>query len=81
MTNLDRFREALVVAYTDLFATDGEYAYSAARCTPEGLADKMATGLVTGSANHDGTGIKRACKTVGIKHTRKAIQAYLKDSK
>lgn len=27
--------------------------------------------------NYEGGGFRRACKTVGIKHTRKAILAYL----
>lgn len=77
MTNTERFRAELITAYTDLFANDAEYAYSAARCTPESLADKMLPGLVTGGANKDGAGIKRACKAVGIAHTYKAIRAFL----
>ena len=64
-------------AYADLFANDPEYAYSAARCRPSELAYKMTLGLCKGEANTDGEGIKRACKAVGIKHTYKAISAYL----
>jgi hypothetical protein len=79
MTNTERFRAALTIAYQDLFVTDEEYAYAAARTTPEALAEKMTAGLLTGSANHDGTGIRRACKAVGIKHTRKAIVAFLRE--
>lgn len=77
MTNYEKFRQQLELAYVDLFASDPDYSYAAARNTPVGLSDKMTHGLLTGSANHDGTGIKRACKAVGVKHTRKAIREYL----
>ncbi len=77
MTNTEQFQTALTDAYKDLFANDPEYAYSASRTTPEALAVKMTAGLATGAANKDGTGIKRACKAVGIKPTWAAIRAYL----
>jgi hypothetical protein len=77
MTNAERFQDALMTAYRDLFANDPEYAYSAAHTTPEALAGKMTVGLAKGSANKDGAGVRRACKTVGIKHTYAAIRAYL----
>jgi hypothetical protein len=78
-TNQTRFRDALIDAYRDLFATDPEYAYSASKMTPEGLADKMTASMIANTANHEGTGFRRACKVVGIKHTRRAIRAYLLD--
>jgi hypothetical protein len=74
---VDAFRAALEAAYTDLFANDPEYAYTASRCTPIGLAQKMTDGMITGDANHEGAGMCRACKAVGIKHTYTAIRAYL----
>lgn len=77
MTNQTKFRLALQCAYTDLFASSPEYAFSAAKTTPEALAAKMTAGLANGSANKDGDGIKRACKACGIKPTYKAIRAYL----
>lgn len=64
-------------AYTDLFANDPEYAYSAARCRPSELAFKMTLGLAKSNANKDGEGIKRVCKLLGIKYTYKAIGEYL----
>lgn len=64
-------------AYTDLFANDPQYSYSAARTTPSELAYKMTLSLAKGEANKDGDGIKRACKAVGIKYTYKAISEYL----
>ncbi len=76
-TNYIRFERALQEEYADLFVNDPDFAYAAARNTPAGLAAKMTSGLRTGGANHAGTGIRRACKAVGIKHTAKAIREYL----
>lgn len=76
-SNLDKFTAALESAYVDLFANDPEYAYSASRTTPQALASRMASLLVTADANKDGEGIKRACKACGIKQTYKAISAFL----
>jgi hypothetical protein len=74
--NQERFTTALATAYAQLFTT-AEYAFAAARHTPESLAARMAAGLADNSANHDGAGIRAACKAVGIPHTRKAIRAFL----
>lgn len=41
------------------------------------VLERMRAALVRGSFNHDGYAMKGACKTLGIKHTRKAIVAYL----
>lgn len=41
------------------------------------VAARMEAAIIRGSFNHDGHGFKGACKAVGIKHTRKAIIAYL----
>ena len=71
-----RFIDALTDAYTDLFKTPG-YAAVATRMTPGAFAIKMTDGMITGDANHDGEGIKRACIRHGIRHTRKAIREYL----
>jgi len=76
-SNLNKFTQALESAYLDLFANDPEYSYGAAVTTPQALALKMASHLVTGDANKDGEGIKRACKACGIKQTYKAISAFL----
>lgn len=71
--NQTKFHAALVAAYTDLFATNPEYAYSASKTTPEGLADRMLAAAVSGSINEDGEGVRRACVACGIPHTLKAI--------
>ena len=75
--NLDRFHEELTKHYTDLFATDPEYAYSASRTTPAELARKMTLGLDNGTADKDGEGVRRTCKALGINRTYKAIRAFL----
>lgn len=48
--NSIQFKAALVAAYTDLFANDPDYAFSASKCTPEGLADKMLAACIGGTA-------------------------------
>ena len=50
---------------------------AASRYTPQELAEKMTRGLINGSASKDGEGITRTCKVLGIKHTYKAIKAFL----
>lgn len=79
MTNKQLFMDHLTVAYRDLFATNAEYAYSAAHITPEALALKITDGLHIGAANKDGEGVKRACKACGIKQTYKAIQSFFNE--
>lgn len=74
---LDRFNEELTAQYTDLFANNPEYAYSASTITASGLARKMTLGLACGSANKDGAGVQRTCKKLGIGYTYTAIRAYL----
>lgn len=78
MTARERFEATLASQYRDLFAADPEYAYSAARCTPEGLAAKMTEALAKGSGNKDGAGIRRTCKAIGIAYTYTAIRNYLR---
>lgn len=41
------------------------------------VAARMRTAFERGSYNHEGSGIKAACKALGIKHTRKAIEGFL----
>lgn len=78
MTNIDKFRAELKLAYSDLFINNPEYAYSASRCTPESLALRMMPlEAKTFEANLDGEGIKRACKACGIKYTRKGINEFI----
>jgi hypothetical protein len=75
--NLDAFAARLELEYTDLFANDPEYSYSAIKITPSALARKMALGLDNNSANKDGKAIERTCKHFAIPHTYKAIRTFL----
>lgn len=75
--NLENFTRLLEEQYTVLFSSDQDYQYAAARTTPKRLAIKMAHGLIQGSANKDGEGIKKACAMLGLENTYKAIQGYL----
>ena len=75
-TQAQTFRDVLANQYRDLFTTP-DYAMSAARMTPEALATRMTDGLIKGTANKDGEGIKRTCKRLGIKYTYAAIKSYL----
>lgn len=74
--NKKRFQIVLTDQYAQLFSLP-EYAMAAARYTPAQLAEKMTNGLLTGTANKDGDGIKRTCKALGIKHTYSAIKLFL----
>jgi hypothetical protein len=75
--NYSIFEAHLTDAYGDLFANDPDYSYVAKKQTPESLASKMTAELSKGNANLDGEGIKRACKAVKIKKTRKSIMEFL----
>jgi hypothetical protein len=41
----------------------------------------MCAGLADGTADKSGEGVKRTCAVLGIKHTYKAIKAYLTEVK
>lgn len=41
------------------------------------VAARVREAIRNGTYNHDGRAIKATCKKLGIKHTRKAIQAFL----
>ena len=75
-TNAETFKTILANSYAKLFETP-EYALAASRYSPEALAEKMTAGLIAGSANKDGAGVRITCKHLGIKPTYKAIREYL----
>lgn len=75
-SNRELFMTELTAAYEQLF-TQPEYAFAASRTTPRELAMKMTEGLATRGANKNGSGIQIACKACGIRHTYKAIAAFL----
>jgi hypothetical protein len=71
------FHGHLLEAYTELFKCDANYRFVGTRTTPADLARDMVQALAKGSASLEGEGIKRACRAVGIKPTRKAVMTYL----
>ena len=79
-TNVDIFKAELVKQYRRLI-NEGEADYIPVfmRMTPEELAEKMIPAFIRGSASKDGKGIQRTCKALGIKHTYKAINEFLKE--
>lgn len=73
----ERFSAAYLTGLHAAVLADPE-AYGFADIVPH-VADKMLTSMAENpmGVNYDGGGFKRACKALGIKHTRKAIFAYL----
>ena len=52
-----------------------EYCYPVS--TVPQVAQRMRAAFERGSYNHDGLAIARTCRALGLKHTRKAIEAFL----
>ena len=77
-TNVDIFKAELINQYHNL-EHDPAYFAVFSKMTPEELAEKMMPALIRGSASKDGKGINRTCKALGIKHTYKAINDFLKE--
>lgn len=81
--NFKRFVLTYIVELTAKYGDDAAWLATLARNPPgkprtiARLAVRMTRGLITGRANKDSDPIKRTCKTLGIKHTYKAIAPYL----
>jgi hypothetical protein len=77
MTNYEKFCEEyekqLMIA-VQTYPSD--YFYGPEK-VPE-TARKMAIAFKNNTYNYDSKGIKFTCKSLGIKHTRKAINEYIK---
>ncbi len=77
-TKLNEFMAAYEPALVHAIQTrPTEYAYPVEMAPA--VAAKMRAAMVKGSFNHDGHAFKGACKTLGIKHTRTAIVAFISD--
>ena len=75
LAQVDKFIEAWSTAIEKVLQTHGsEYAFKADRIPH--VTEKMRHALYEGSYNHDGRAIKAACKQLGIKHTRTAMEAF-----
>ena len=74
-TNVNRFCESYSDCLLQALADRPEdYAYR-----PDDIpdvADRMRAAFIRGSYNHNGYAMRLACKAVGIKHTRKAMEAF-----
>ena len=77
-TNVEKFKAELTRQYYKLI-NDPDYIVVFSKMTPEELAEKMIPAFIRGSASKDGKGIQRTCKALGIKHTYKAINEFLKE--
>ena len=75
MNNKQLFEQTLTTEYKTLYATDPKY--STFTISPEDLAKQMTHTMFRGTGNKEGKGIKRACKTLGINYTYKAIKEFL----
>lgn len=75
-SRLQSFNDRLTVAYTELFDRP-EYARAKASSNPAKLAREMTLGLVQGVVSKDGPGVIRVCNELGIRHTYKALRAFL----
>jgi len=73
----DKFQSELEKAYEILFATDRRYSSVSISHTPHSLAVLMTEKLTHRSADKSNTGVKMACKVVGIKPNWNQIIPYL----
>jgi len=56
-----------------------EYCYPVAMAPV--VADRMRAAIEAGSWNHGGRAFKATCKRLGIKHTRTAINDFIREDK
>ena len=76
-TNKEKFVLVLADQYTQLFESPA-YNLVKSGYSPLHLAEKMTNGLIAKATDKDGEGIRRTCKVLGLKHTYKAIEQFLK---
>ena len=77
-TNFERFSAVYLESLRRAVAEKPEMYGPAVAADPTRCHANMMVAFRKGTYNHDGYAIKLACKTLGIKHTRKAIDAFLK---
>lgn len=74
--NFARFQTELTAQFTTLFADNPAYQRVKTTHTPEQLAAKMTKALADGGEKNS-EGIQRTCLVLGLRHTYKAIRAFL----
>lgn len=78
LENSIEFKTVLAEQYRELFANDDpRYSPTTKKTSPDLLAIWMTNGLLNKRAAIDGEGIKRTCKKLGIKYTKKGVYEYL----
>lgn len=75
--NRQRFADEYTKALAECVA-DPKHGYFFGLDAVPAVAAKMIAATFDGTANYDGPAFKLTCKRLGIKHTRKAINAYVK---
>ena len=61
----------------DVITTHGNLGSTSFVASIETTANKMCDAFARGTFNHDSKAIMLTCKTLGIKHTRTAIKAFI----
>lgn len=75
--NAVRFESVLTEQFVELFSHNPAYQRVKATHTPQQLAEKITLSLTDGTGDKDGEGVQRTCAVLGLKHTYKAIRAFL----
>jgi hypothetical protein len=75
-TQAERFEIVLADQVIRLFKT-AKYAYMSQKNTPEAFAKQMTAALANGCADKSGDAVRATCTALGVKHTYKAIEAFL----
>jgi hypothetical protein len=77
MTNMDIFLAAYEAALTEARTKHPEdYGFPIDQLPV--VFQRMKAAIIRNSYNYDGRAFRLACKAVGIKHTRKAIEAFIR---
>lgn len=73
--------DIFINAYTPLLRqaqTDYPKEYGTHPTPPEMVAERMHAALLNGTYSKDGRAMKATCKALGISHTYRAMEAYLR---
>jgi hypothetical protein len=76
--NLDRFMAIYQPALREAVLTMAPQEYGFGVDEVPAVAARMRAAFERGSYNHDGRAIRATCKALGFKHTRTAIEAFLR---
>ena len=82
MVNADKlatFMAVYRVKLPEAVALNPDYYHwhSVEKVSSDVVADRMEKAFASGSYHHEGKALQMTCKALGLKHTRKAIEAFL----